>query len=225
MNISQPSITFTTMLLCILAAIVFYNTQMPKENQSAHRQTHQSPKILTSTTTTPSISEDKLQLALTLLSPKQPSNTAITHTQQMHHVNKAIESSQSPTAKDKNRDDASSPFDVLPIASPSLHINSTSSQVTYLEEKLISEAYDGEWAPEMEVKARNTFRQASLKHSNITSADCRTSLCKISITHKDENAEQTFYRMLAPLLKNKRGKLVRHLNDNGRPSTTFYQFR
>ncbi len=218
MNITQPSTTLIAMLLCMLAAIAFYKAQISQSQKASdiqinHRQQHPNNAAASR------ISQEKLQTAIALLTSKQPPNKA-----QEQLVYQTVENSQT-LIKEENFDNTTSPFDILPIQSPPIQYDTIKNHITHLEEKLLTEEYDGEWAPEMEVKARNTFKKAELKNSNIETTDCRTSLCKITISHKDTMAEQMFYQALAPILQDQHGKLIRQQNDDGRPSTTLYQFR
>ncbi|MFL0799768.1 MAG: hypothetical protein K6L80_04915 [Agarilytica sp.] len=223
MNITQPSTTLIAMLLCMLAAIAFYKTQMPQSQKASGIQINQRQQH-PNTATAPSVSQEKLQTAIALLTSKQSSNRTSADKAPEQLVYQTVENSQR-LIKGENIDNTTSPFDILPIQSPALQYDTTKNHITDLEEKLLTEEYDGEWAPEMEIKARNIFKKAALKNSNIETTDCRTSLCKITITHKDAAAEQTFYNALAPIFQDQRGKLVRQLSDDGRPSTTLYQFR
>ncbi len=221
MNITQPSTIFIAMLLCMLSAIAFYKTQMPQKTsdiQINHRQQHPNNAAA------PSISKEKLHTAITLLTQKQPPTKPLTHKKYEQLVYQTTRTAQTPTTNE-GLDDATSPFDILPIQSPPHQYTSINNYITHLEEKLLTEDYDGEWAPEMELKARNTFKKSELKDSTIATTDCRTNLCKITITHKNAAAEQMFYQALAPTLQNQHGKLIRQLDGDGRPFTTLYQFR
>ncbi|MFL0802323.1 MAG: hypothetical protein K6L81_01290 [Agarilytica sp.] len=218
MNITRPSTTLTAMCLCMLAAIVFYKTQMPQGNKRQQIPTQE-------LTAVPSISQDRRQLALAFLTSKQTKNLPPQQTTKklanldaLQHPPSTTESSQS--EKPHTLHETSSPFDVLPIQSPA-----SQRRTSHLEEALLSEEYDGEWAPEREINARNIFRQAALKDSDLTETECRTTLCRITITHNNATAEKAFYSALAPKLQDQHGKLVRQKNDDGRISTVIYQFR
>ena len=61
-----------------------------------------------------------------------------------------------------------------------------------MEDAFNGEGYDAQWAPTMEAEVWQDFERAELPHSQLASVACRTSLCRIEITHDDQTAEAKF---------------------------------
>lgn len=120
-----------------------------------------------------------------------------------------------------------SPYDIKPIEDPSLQKgdNFLPRQLASIEETFQQEVYDPQWAVMIESQTWETFYAAELDHSDIESVDCRTSVCKIIVTHENESAEQTFKQALLAEAGNTQGYLHSDINEHGTITTTLFRLR
>lgn len=61
-----------------------------------------------------------------------------------------------------------------------------------LDARFAAEAYDSGWAGKTEAKLNQLFVGDRLEGNQLAAAVCRTSLCRIEVTHSDQGAEQRF---------------------------------
>ncbi len=84
--------------------------------------------------------------------------------------------------------DESHPWDVLPIEEPV----ATTEPLAELEEAYMTEAFDPDWAAPLEESFHSAFDAARLQDSTVEQAECRTTLCRFTITHKNSAAQDAF---------------------------------
>ncbi len=120
-----------------------------------------------------------------------------------------------------------SPYDISPIEDPNSASNATlmPNNVAQIEEKFQHEAYDTQWAVMVESQTWEKFYAADLNSSDIESVDCRTSVCKIVVTHENQDAEQTFKQALLAEVGNTQGVLHSNTSDQGIITTTLFRLR
>lgn len=120
-----------------------------------------------------------------------------------------------------------SPYDIGAITDP----NTTSedsllpNNIAQIEEKFQHEAYDTQWAVLVESQTWEKFYAADLNSSDIESVDCRTSVCKIVVTHENHDAEQTFNQALLAEVGNTQGVIHSDTSAQGVITTTMFRLR
>lgn len=98
-----------------------------------------------------------------------------------------------------------------------------------LDNQFYAEAYDAEWAETVEQEFNTTFNSVALNNSNIVSADCRTSICRVVVDHTGLDAEQEFMRAFASTGKyinnGEQGLYQKEVDYNGTVKSVFYMAR
>lgn len=84
--------------------------------------------------------------------------------------------------------EAAQPWDVLPIEEPA----ATAEPLAELEDAYLSEAFDPDWATPLEESFHNVFDSVRLQESTVEQAECRTTLCRFAITHRNSAAQNAF---------------------------------
>lgn len=69
---------------------------------------------------------------------------------------------------------------------------SANQVAAHLDARFVAEAYDSGWAGKTEAKLNQLFVGDMLEGNQLAAAVCRTSLCRIEVTHSDHGAEQRF---------------------------------
>lgn len=77
---------------------------------------------------------------------------------------------------------------VLPIDEPT----ATTEPLAELEEVYLTEVFDPEWAMPLEESFHSVFDAVRLQDSTVEQAECRTTLCRFAITHKNSAAQDAF---------------------------------
>lgn len=90
-------------------------------------------------------------------------------------------------AEDSEQETAQ-PWDVLPIEEPA----ATAEPLADLEDAYLSEAFDPDWATPLEESFHNVFDSVRLQESTVEQAECRTTLCRFAITHRNSAAQDAF---------------------------------
>lgn len=67
-----------------------------------------------------------------------------------------------------------------------------------LDKLFQSEGVDAQWAPAAQARLRGSYDSASPAGSMLVEAACRSSLCRVEVTHSDEAAQARFVAVLAP---------------------------
>jgi len=125
-----------------------------------------------------------------------------------------------PPAQDSsaNRSVASSPGNTIQDAT-----------VTTLQEQFYAEPYDEMWAAETEQQLMNLFFKEPLTGNQLVEAACRSTFCRIDISHADTEAEEGF---LAAFVESgqfvddgEQGYYHRESDVNGVIGTVFYYAR
>lgn len=107
--------------------------------------------------------------------------------------------------------------------------DSRETLVTTLEQKFSDEPYDNLWSSVTEQELMNTFYEANIEGNQLSEAKCRTTFCRIDVSHTDSEAEVRFLAAFAASGKfvndDKRG-FYHHLKDpNGGTRTVFFYAR
>ena len=84
--------------------------------------------------------------------------------------------------------DEPDPRHVLPIEEPT----ATTEPLAELEEVYLTEVFDPEWATPLEESFHSVFDAVRLQDSRVEQAECRTTLCRFAITHKNSAAQDAF---------------------------------
>lgn len=84
--------------------------------------------------------------------------------------------------------DEADPRHVLPIDEPA----ATTEPLAELEEVYLTEVFDPEWAMPLEESFHSVFDAVRLQDSTVEQAECRTTLCRFAITHKNSAAQDAF---------------------------------
>lgn len=84
--------------------------------------------------------------------------------------------------------DKPDPRHVLPIEEPT----ETIEPLAELEEAYMTEAFDPDWATPLEESFHSVFDAVRLQDSTVEQAECRTTLCRFAITHKNSAAQDAF---------------------------------
>ncbi|MEN8131908.1 MAG: hypothetical protein ABFS45_17350 [Pseudomonadota bacterium] len=137
-------------------------------------------------------------------------------------------------------------FDVAPILEPSpgeiVNYNSINSSdeiingqpsrdqiASNLDIRFFAEAYEGGWASETEAELNQLFAETGLEGSQLMEAACRTTLCRIDVTHADSEAEERFIATFANNARfvnnDQTGFYHRRVDYNGIPQTLFFWAR
>lgn len=96
-----------------------------------------------------------------------------------------------PASTEENKPDLKEeahPWDVLPIEEPM----ADSEPLAELEEAYMTEAFDPDWATPLEESFHTVFDAVRLQDSAVEQAECRTTLCRFAITHKNSAAQDAF---------------------------------
>lgn len=137
-------------------------------------------------------------------------------------------------------------FDVAPILEPSpgeiVNYNSINSSgetidglpsrnqiASNLDARFFAEAYESGWASETEAELGRLFVETDIEGSQLMEAACRTTLCRIDVTHADSEAEERFIATFANnarfISNDRTGFYHRSVDYNGIPNTLFFWAR
>lgn len=101
--------------------------------------------------------------------------------------------------------------------------------MTTLEQKFSDEPYDKVWSSVTEQELMNTFYEAKIEGTQLSEAKCRTTFCRIDVSHADSVAEQRFLAAFATSGKfvndDKRGFYHQVKDPNGGTRTLFFYAR
>ncbi len=86
-------------------------------------------------------------------------------------------------------------------------------QIQLLDIEFAAEQYDAQWAPAVEEEVWRNFERHQLNDSQLSSVQCRTSLCRIEVTHEDETAEGEFMQVLLTQTLQNSGSIHRLASD------------
>ncbi|MFL0809523.1 MAG: hypothetical protein K6L76_03840 [Agarilytica sp.] len=144
---------------------------------------------------------------------------------------KLITTNNTPLAQLPEASDSA--FDVLPISDPQSDTGpqgdyanaALNPQQVKLDELLQQEDYDTEWAASVESETWGAFYNAGIEHSDITSIDCRSSICKIVFEHSDAHAQGDFQKVLTRHIQSHRGRIFMGQTAYGQPSTVVFRHR
>lgn len=95
------------------------------------------------------------------------------------------------------------------------------AELHLLQTAFDDEAQDPEWAPLFEDEVWRDFANAEIANSYLNSVDCRTSMCRIEISHDDEQAESEFLAQLPEMSEGQSGSIHR-LNSEQAITTLLY---
>ncbi len=118
-----------------------------------------------------------------------------------------------------------SKHDVLPIQDPNSDNLELPGDIAQLDERFNTEGYDVQWAAQVESETWDEFYRAQLSSSEIEAVDCRTTVCKITVTHENEDAAQQFHNQLLRSINGRNGKIHNHVDEHGLRITTVYRYR
>lgn len=103
------------------------------------------------------------------------------------------------------------------------------SMMVSLQEQFLTEPYDSDWANMAEQKLMTRFFEASPEGSQLSEAACRTTFCRIDVSHSDPEAEQRFLAAFAAsgefINDEKQGFYSREVDYNGAIRTMFFYAR
>jgi len=101
--------------------------------------------------------------------------------------------------------------------------------VDSLQEKFNAELYDEVWAAETEQKLLNLFIKSEAIGNQLEGAACRSTFCRIDVSHMNAEAEQNFIASFATsgqfVDDGERGFYYREADNNGSIRTVFYYAR
>lgn len=144
---------------------------------------------------------------------------------------------------DQQKDNSDSSKDVLDILDPNTDglANETNSSPIYSREQqteqnfdqlalmLEAESYDDVWANDRTQQLTELFSQHSPVGNELVQTDCRSTFCRIDISHVDDQAEQAFINeMIASqqfIDDGEQGSYQRQVDSNGAIRTVFYSAR
>lgn len=214
MNAYKQPIAIALMLGFTLAALAFYQSNIPVQSKPSDTL---APLIETRQTETPSLTRDVRDV---ILDPQKENEQA--------PVIRSPKASMALAPEESNETVNTSPssqHDVLPIKDPTAGSATLPSEIVKLDERFQMEKYDVQWAAKIESETWDEFYSANLASSEIEAVDCRTSICKITITHDSENAEQQFRNTLVDTLNGRKGKIHSRIDEHGLRVTTVYRYR
>lgn len=96
-----------------------------------------------------------------------------------------------------NRDAESAGAPVAEKETPKEETAYLNSESQLVETAFLSEPYDASWAPAVEAEVWNDFEKSDLQTSRLDSVDCRTTVCRIEISHQDQQAQSEFLVQMA----------------------------
>lgn len=111
------------------------------------------------------------------------------------------------------------------LAEEPTEYDSAANVARVLDDRFIGEVYDSAWAAQVENETWEEFYAADLPNSDIDHVQCRSTLCKIAVTHQDTEAETTFKRTLLASLNGRSGYFEDHITGSGERSTVLYRYR
>lgn len=144
------------------------------------------------------------------------------------NVTNANANSQAYSLDTSHTETPSSEYDVLPIQDPSIKKTGSEQDIeglSQLDTQLEQEAYDTEWAAVVESQTWDIFYSSDILDSEITTIDCRTTLCKIVFEHQNENALNEFKNELVRHIKHGKGNIYFSKNTQGKLNTIIYRKR
>jgi hypothetical protein len=111
---------------------------------------------------------------------------------------------------------------VSPVPSRQQLLVRESRQLVQLESSLRMEARDRSWAPVYESELRRSIEPGAVDggHTNIASIECRTSVCRIELSHASESEQQQVSQQVSVGLPEMAGaRFVFHRADDGAATT------
>lgn len=114
------------------------------------------------------------------------------------------------------------PWDVLPIAEPEYSENPLAG----LEEAYMVEAFDADWAMPIEANFHSVLETAKLFDTEVEQAECRTTLCRFAVVHKNSGAQDAFVEafLQSPLLSLSQGSIAHHSRESNDGSISAVYF-
>lgn len=103
------------------------------------------------------------------------------------------------------------------------------NEASPIEVGFASESYDTQWAPATEQKLQSIFTQKNLNDSYLNQASCKSTLCKIEVSHVNAEAERRFLAAFASsgafIPDGEQGYYEKVVDENGNAKTVFYYAR
>lgn len=212
-----------TIVFCALLGFAYHAGRYTKDADNASFFTE------TDQVTSDNINDNKQLDLASLVTPKPLSTAAYDASESLLYDEERL-SSEPPIIANAQ---TSSPYDVLPITDPSINEgrSSGSAIMTLGEEKRFeNEGYDAEWSQDTENEIWQAFSNSGLIRSELAYLECRSTLCKIELSHKDMASRTKFFDTLVGTLKNsdyngEHGSLYNYENNEGQLITRIYKQR
>lgn len=99
--------------------------------------------------------------------------------------------------------------------------------IAALDEQLATEEYDTDWDSNVKAELDQNLKLDSFNGTRVSNVECKSTLCRVALTHTNAEAETLFFENLGnlPMMKNTRAYYQRETNADGSTSMVLYVAR